>query len=70
MTYLASCGSTTCDQFDSRTAKWFKIDQVGQDDNGGWVQKQISQFLSSLSRLLGLTVIHSEWSSFQCYPSG
>lgn len=41
LTYLASCGSTTCDQFDARTAKWFKIDQAGQDGHGGWIQKQI-----------------------------
>jgi len=41
LTYLASCGSTTCDQFDSRTAKWFKIDQVGKDASGDWVQQQI-----------------------------
>jgi hypothetical protein len=47
LTYLASCGSTTCDQFDSRTAKWFKIDQVGKDSSGTWVQQQISQFLHS-----------------------
>jgi hypothetical protein len=41
LTYLASCGDTTCDKFDSRTAKWFKIDQAGQDGNGGWAQKLI-----------------------------
>ncbi|KAF9651788.1 glycoside hydrolase family 61 protein [Thelephora ganbajun] len=41
MTYLASCGSTTCDSFDSRTAKWFKIDQAGRDSSGNWVQQQI-----------------------------
>jgi len=41
LTYLASCGSTTCDQFDSRTAKWFKIDQVAKDDSGNWVQQQL-----------------------------
>ena len=49
LTYLASCGSTTCDNFDSRTAKWFKIDQVGRDSSGNWVQQQISQFLSLFS---------------------
>jgi len=41
MTYLASCDSTTCDKFDSTTARWFKIDQVGQDGKGGWFQQQI-----------------------------
>lgn len=42
LTYLASCGSTTCDKFDSMTAKWFKIDQIGRQNNGTWVQQQIS----------------------------
>lgn len=41
LTYLASCGSTTCDKFDSRTAKWFKIDQVAKDNSGNWVQQQL-----------------------------
>ena len=43
MTYLASCGSVPCNEFDSAEAKWFKIDQQGlkfhsTDENpGGWV---------------------------------
>jgi hypothetical protein len=41
MAYMASCGSTTCDQFDSQTAKWFKIDQIGRQSDGTWVQQQI-----------------------------
>lgn len=57
LTYLASCGSTTCDQFDARTAKWFKIDQAGQDGNGGWVQKKISKFLPSPPRTCGLILL-------------
>lgn len=27
MTYMASCGSTSCDQFDASQAQWFKIAQ-------------------------------------------
>lgn len=42
MTYMASCGSTACDQFDPSGAKWFKIDQAGQDSNGQWYQKQVA----------------------------
>ena len=42
LTYLASCGSTPCSQFDSTTAKWFKIDQVGQKPDGTWVQADFS----------------------------
>jgi hypothetical protein len=61
ITYLASCGSTTCDQFDSRSAKWFKIDQAGRDSNGEWIQQQISQSSSSITRALGLMPIYSGW---------
>lgn len=42
LTYLASCGSTTCDQFDAQTAKWFKIDQVGRaPGSADWVQQSL-----------------------------
>ncbi|KAG6872078.1 hypothetical protein C0995_013296 [Termitomyces sp. Mi166 len=43
MTYMASCGSTTCDKFDSTQAKWFKIDQQGRKNgNGGdWIQADV-----------------------------
>ncbi|KAG6851721.1 hypothetical protein C0991_006739 [Blastosporella zonata] len=46
ITYMASCGSTTCDQFDSTTAKWFKIDQQGQksDGSGNWNQGDVSEY--------------------------
>lgn len=39
LTYMANCGSTTCDQYDITNAKWFKIEQVGLNPNGsGWAQ--------------------------------
>jgi len=41
MTYMASCGSTTCDKFDSSKAKWFKIAEAGRKANGDWVQQDI-----------------------------
>ncbi|KAI0638726.1 glycosyl hydrolase family 61-domain-containing protein [Trametes polyzona] len=43
MTYLASCGSTTCDKFDSKNAQWFKIDEAGKkkNDPSQWVQQDI-----------------------------
>ncbi|KAJ7244942.1 glycoside hydrolase family 61 protein [Mycena rebaudengoi] len=41
MTYLASCGSTTCDKFDASKAKWFKIQEQGQDAQGKWAQEKI-----------------------------
>jgi hypothetical protein len=42
LTYLANCGSTTCDQFDITNAKWFKIQQIGKKPNGSdWAQVDI-----------------------------
>jgi len=42
MFYLANCGSTTCDQFDSTTAKWFKIGQIGlESDEVTWYQQNL-----------------------------
>lgn len=51
LTYMASCGSTTCDKFDSTSAKWFKIDQVGTKagDANTWVQADISVYLNLFS---------------------
>ncbi|KAJ3495920.1 hypothetical protein NLJ89_g10554 [Agrocybe chaxingu] len=45
LTYLASCGSQTCDDFDAGSAKWFKIQQVGRKSPGGpWAQQDISAY--------------------------
>ena len=45
LTYMANCGSTTCDQYDITNAKWFKIEQVGLNPNGsGWAQAGLSTF--------------------------
>lgn len=42
LTYMASCGSVTCDKFDQTNAKWFKIDQVGRKPNSDeWFQKDL-----------------------------
>ncbi|KAF8066992.1 glycoside hydrolase family 61 protein [Lyophyllum atratum] len=42
LTYMASCGSTTCDKFDAQTAKWFKIQQVGRKSSGdAWAQADL-----------------------------
>ncbi|KAH8111152.1 glycosyl hydrolase family 61-domain-containing protein [Phellopilus nigrolimitatus] len=41
MTYLSTCGNTTCDQFDAINAQWFKIDEAGKKDDGNWVQQDI-----------------------------
>ncbi|THH28726.1 hypothetical protein EUX98_g5466 [Antrodiella citrinella] len=41
MTYMASCGSTACDQFNATGATWFKIDEVGKKDASTWYQADI-----------------------------
>ncbi|KAI0631525.1 glycosyl hydrolase family 61-domain-containing protein [Trametes polyzona] len=42
ITYMASCGSTTCDKFDASGAKWFKVDQAGKKSDGStWFQQDI-----------------------------
>jgi len=41
MTYMASCGSTPCNNFDSQNAQWFKIDQLGRQEDGTWVQQDV-----------------------------
>jgi len=41
LTYMASCGNQTCDQFDTTKAKWFKIKQDGRKDDGNWVQQDL-----------------------------
>lgn len=40
-TYMASCGSVTCDKFNQAQAKWFKIDQVGKSSPGIWAQGEL-----------------------------
>ncbi|KIJ33027.1 lytic polysaccharide monooxygenase, partial [Sphaerobolus stellatus SS14] len=44
ITYLASCGDTTCDQYDPKDAQWFKIDQQGQkpDNLGDWASNDLN----------------------------
>jgi len=43
MTYMASCGDTTCDQYNSTNAEWFKIDETGlEPGNVTWYQQDIS----------------------------
>jgi hypothetical protein len=47
LTYMASCGSTTCDKFDDSQAKWFKISQDGRETTGqkNWMQQELSECL-------------------------
>ena len=51
MTYLANCGSTTCDKYDTTNAKWFKIHQDGKQPNNSalWVQAEVSKLSNDFS---------------------
>lgn len=41
MTYLASCDTSPCSSFDAINARWFKVDEAGQRDDGTWVQEDL-----------------------------
>ncbi|KAH7890297.1 glycoside hydrolase family 61 protein [Phlebopus sp. FC_14] len=42
MTYMTPCGSTTCDQYNSTDAEWFKIEETGlEPGNTVWYQQNI-----------------------------
>ncbi|KAF8512314.1 glycoside hydrolase family 61 protein [Hysterangium stoloniferum] len=43
LTYMSTCGNTTCDKFDAINAKWFKIDEAGQRPNNlrEWAQHDL-----------------------------
>jgi len=57
LTYMASCGSSTCDQFDATQARWFKISQVGRRNGSEfWAQKDICM---SKCVFLPLSIINS-----------
>ncbi|KAI8995240.1 glycosyl hydrolase family 61-domain-containing protein [Trametes punicea] len=43
LTYMASCGSAGCVNFNSSNAQWFKIEQVGQQSDGTWAMALLNQ---------------------------
>jgi hypothetical protein len=48
LTYLSSCGSGSCSEFDASGAMWFKIQQAGRDASG-WAQAQLSACIRGAS---------------------
>ncbi|KAF8897612.1 glycoside hydrolase [Infundibulicybe gibba] len=60
LTYMAACGSTTCDKFDSTQAKWFKIQQDGRQSDGQWAQANLSTQQHSNART-DIQFDHSDW---------
>ncbi|KAF9070750.1 glycosyl hydrolase family 61-domain-containing protein [Rhodocollybia butyracea] len=46
LTYMTSCGSTPCSQYNSSQSKWFKIAQVGQVSSGVWAQQAVMEAVS------------------------
>jgi len=54
LTYMASCGSGSCTQFDSTQAEWFKIDEKGRHDtDSNWF---MSDYNSNRDALLSATI--------------
>ncbi|PFH46589.1 lytic polysaccharide monooxygenase, partial [Amanita thiersii Skay4041] len=43
LTYLASCGSQSCEKLDVSKAKWFKISELGLRPNGTWIQEDAAR---------------------------
>ncbi|KAF4610008.1 hypothetical protein D9613_010338 [Agrocybe pediades] len=41
LTYMASCGSVSCDKFDASKAKWFKIGEEGYASGSTWKQASL-----------------------------
>ena len=51
MTYMTSCGDTTCDQYNSTNSEWFKIEETGlEPGNTTWYQQNISTSRTSFTR--------------------
>ncbi|KAJ3826202.1 glycoside hydrolase family 61 protein [Lentinula raphanica] len=44
LTYMTSCGSSSCTTYNSSTSKWFKIQQVARISSGGpWAQEAVME---------------------------
>ncbi|KAI0727053.1 glycosyl hydrolase family 61-domain-containing protein [Fomitopsis betulina] len=43
MTYMTACGSDDCSKFNSLSAEWFKIAELGMDSSSTWYQAYIMQ---------------------------
>jgi hypothetical protein len=51
LTYMASCGSATCDQFDSTKARWFKIQEIARKAGPGTDWAQIDLMRGATARV-------------------
>lgn len=70
MTYMAQCVNTTCDQYNSTNAEWFKIEETGlQPGNMVWYQQNISTSIHSRHFFLSECCTYSEWWASKCNPS-
>ncbi|KAJ4474473.1 glycoside hydrolase family 61 protein, partial [Lentinula aciculospora] len=44
LTYMTSCGSSSCTTYNSSSSKWFKIEQVARISSGGpWAQESVME---------------------------
>lgn len=69
MTYMAQCVGTTCDQYNSTNAEWFKIEETGlQPGNLTWYQQNISMSIIHVVLLLSECCTHSDWFPIERNP--
>ena len=66
MTYMASCGSTPCNQYNPMQAEWFLIDRQGQYPNGTWAQASLSAYLKPYVSSDVSDKHYSEWGPGDC----
>ncbi|KAH9828982.1 glycosyl hydrolase family 61-domain-containing protein [Rhodofomes roseus] len=43
MTYMTQCTTTNCTEFDSTSAEWFKIAELGMSSSSAWFQAYLTQ---------------------------
>ncbi len=51
LTYMASCGSAGCKNFDHSQAEWFKIEQDGLRSDGTWAMQDLYEGKSATVKL-------------------
>lgn len=42
MSYMTACGSDDCSKFNSLSAEWFKIAELGMNSSNKWYQGYLS----------------------------
>ena len=51
MSYMTACGSDDCSKFNSLSAEWFKIAELGMNSSNKWYQGYLSMSRHSMSNV-------------------